>query len=98
MIRKATTGDIDAIIQLGSRLVNSGAFAHTNVSYRACVDRLVTAIRSPNQWLGVALHEGKVVGFLLLQVVSYWWSTNDRYVLDDGIYCERPLLGRALVR
>lgn len=98
MIRTAKIDDIDEIVRLGTKLVNSGAYRDTVISYRTCVERLALAIRSPDQWLGVAVRDGKVVGFLLLQVVSYWWSANDRYVLDDGIFCTSPGMGRSLVK
>jgi len=97
MIRRATTGDIDAIIKLGVGLISSGAYAYTAISYRACIDRLTKAMRSPDEWIGVALHEGHVVGFLIMVIVSHWWSSQDKYALDDGVFCTRPGLGRKLI-
>jgi GNAT superfamily N-acetyltransferase len=98
MIRLATIDDIPDIIALGERLVRQGAYAQTQVNFLSCANRLTRALRDPDEWLGVAEHRGRVVGFLILQVVRHWWSGTDCVVLDDGIYCTRPGLGRALVR
>jgi hypothetical protein len=98
MIRLATIDDIPDIIALGERLVRKGAYADTQINFKACVDRLTLAIRSPDQWIGVAVHRRRIVGFLVLQVVRYWWTGAEKYVLDDGIYCEKPGHGRALIR
>jgi hypothetical protein len=98
VIRLATLDDVDAIITLGARLIRSGAYSHTTISFKACVDRLTRAIRSKDEWIGVAEHDGKVVGFLIVVLVPYWWSGGEKYALDDGIYCTRPGLGRQLVQ
>ncbi len=98
MIRLATIDDIPDIIALGEKLVQLGSFAHTSVNFRRCVDHLVRAIQSPSQWVGVAVSGRRIVGFLILQEVHYWWSSSDGYILDDGIFCTKPGFGRALVR
>jgi hypothetical protein len=97
MIRRASIDDVDAIIQLGVALIKDGAYSHTTISYRECVNRIGKAIRSPNEWCGVAIHNDKVVGFLIMVIVPYWWSQNEFYALDDGVFCTRPGLGRKLV-
>jgi hypothetical protein len=96
VIRRASIDDVDAIIQLGVTLIASGAYSHTAISYRDCINRLIKAIRSPNEWCGVAEHNGKIVGFLIMVLVPYWWSAREIYALDDGIFCVRPGLGRKL--
>jgi hypothetical protein len=98
MIRRATFNDIDAIIALGTVLVGRSAYKHTTISYKACVDRLLRAIRSKNEWLGVAVYKGKIVGFLIIVLVPYWWSSTEKYALDDGLFCVQPGLGRKLVQ
>jgi hypothetical protein len=97
MIRRASIEDVDAIITLGVELIAKGAYSRTTISYRECVNRIAKAIRSPQEWVGVAEHNGHVVGFLIMVIVPYWWSQNEFYALDDGLYCKRPGLGRKLV-
>jgi GNAT superfamily N-acetyltransferase len=98
VIRLATLDDIEAIVTLGARLIRSGAYSHTTISFKACVDRLTRAIRSKDEWIGVAVHDGKIVGFLIVVLAPYWWSSSGKFALDDGIYCTRPGLGRMLVQ
>lgn len=98
MIRLATIADIPVITDLGIRLVSRSDFAHTTPNRCAMTDRFLHAIRSKSEWLGVAEHDGKIVGSLLLVVVKYWWTRDEHYVLDDGLYCERPGAGAALIR
>lgn len=97
MIRRASIDDVDAIITLGVELIAKGAYSRTTISYRECVNRIAGAIRSPKEWVGVAEHGDHIVGFLIMTLVPYWWSANEHYALDDGLYCKRPGLGRKLV-
>lgn len=97
MIRRASIDDIDSIIKLGVWLISAGAYDHTMISYRECINRIGKAIRSPNEWCGVAEHNDQIVGFLIMVLVPYWWSASEHYALDDGIFCTRPGLGRKLV-
>lgn len=97
MIRVATINDIPAIIECGDRLMRAGEFHFTGINFQAAVDRLVHAIRSPVEWMGVAEHKGKIVGFLILVAQPMWWQPKLWQVVDDIIYCERPGMGRALL-
>lgn len=97
MIRLATMADIPAIIEIGMRLVKRSSYAHTNISYSAMVERMIRAVQSPSEWLGVVEHDGVIVGALILVMVKYWWTANEYYVLDDGFYVERAGVGRKLV-
>jgi hypothetical protein len=98
IVRLAKPDDIHAVIAMGERMLLRGSFAHTKLSFRACMNRMLLAIRNQHEWLGVALVGEKIVGALLLTVVKYWWSDSERYVLDDGLYAEHPGAGAALVR
>lgn len=97
-VRPASSDDIPSIFALGKSLVNKSEFSGTSVSYLMCVNRFLRAIQSPDELLLVAEHNGAIVGFLILVMIRYWWSSDDLYVLDDGIYSERAGSGSALIR
>lgn len=87
-----------AIVDLGEQLRSSGAFANTGFNRFAAVSHVMESIRDPNRWVGVAEHDGKIVGFLMLVAQPYWWNPSAWQVLDDVIYCARAGMGRALIR
>ncbi len=97
-VRKATFHDVEAIAELGKRLIASSDFAHTTPSTRAMMQRFMLAIHNVREWLGVAEHEGKIVGALLLTAQRYYWTEGEYCIMDDGIYAERAGAGAALVR
>jgi len=97
-VRPAKNEDVNAIVELGEQLVARSSFAGTKVSYLMCVNRLLRAIREPDELLVVAEHSGAIVGFLILVMTRYWWSRDDRYVLYDGIFAVRAGAGAAMVR
>lgn len=91
--------DIPAVIECGARLMQRGAFAHAgSIDFKSAVDRLTQAIRSRTECLFVAIHREQLVGFLILVAQPCWWQPKVWQVVDDIIYCERPGLGRALVK
>lgn len=98
IVRQARIEDLAAVSDLAARLVKRGSFAHTTIDYRVGINRMIKAVMHSQEWLGVAEHNGKFVGFLLLVLTKYWWSMNEVYALDDGIYSERAGAGAALIR
>jgi hypothetical protein len=98
VIRRARLGDIPAIIDVGHRLMQRGAFAYSGIDFRAAVDRLTRAVQSRTEFIAVAIHKEQVVGFLILVAQPMWWQPSKWQVVDDLIYCERPGLGRHLLK
>lgn len=98
MIRKAKLTDIPAIIHLGQELTRSGEWSYTTIDFTAAVGRLRQAVTSIHEWVGIAEHRGRVVGFMILVSQPMWWNPKQRQVVDDILYCARPGMGRALVK
>lgn len=99
MIRRARLEDIPGIIECGDRLMKSGRFSYAgHIDFKSAVDRLTAALRSRTEFVGVAIHKGQIVGFLILVAQPCWWQPRVWQVIDDIIYCERPGLGRRLLR
>lgn len=98
MIRRARHQDLPAIIDLGSALNKRGSWRYAKIEFKPAMDRLLRGLRDPHEWIGVAEHKGQIVGFLILVAQPMWWCPSMLQVLDDIIYCERPGLGRKLLK
>ena len=81
MIREATLGDIDAILELARYFVPKVGVAELSEKrFRPELGRL---IKSEHMIALVAEHEGRIVGCLLGQVGRVWYS-EDCYATDIG--------------
>jgi hypothetical protein len=99
VIRRARPTDIPAIIECGSRLMATSEFRHAGtIDFKSAVDRLTRAMMSRTEFVAVALHRNQLVGFLVFVAQPCWWQPKVWQVSDDIIYCERPGMGRALLK
>lgn len=97
-IRRAQPLDIPQIFDIALEMQRRGAFQYTKMNFSAITNRCLDAIHNPNMWLGVAEHEGKIVGALMLIYQRYWWTKDEYFVIDDGIFSSRAGAGVWLVR
>lgn len=99
MIRRARPTDIPGIVECGDRLMKSGRFAYAgSIDFKSAVDRLTAAMMSRTQFVAVAIHREQIVGFLIFVAQPCWWQPKVWQVFDDIFYCERPGMGRRLLK
>lgn len=98
MIRRATLQDLPYIIELGGALTREGHWSFTSINFKAAMDRLTRAVRSRTEYIAVAEHNARIVGFIILIAQPLWWNPSQWQVIDDIIWCERAGMGRQLMK
>jgi hypothetical protein len=96
--RLAKYDDLPEIAELGQRMIARSTWAHTTFDHRACMNRLLLALRSTHEWLAVVEHDGVITAAMLLTKQRYWWTADEYYVGDEAFYAERPGAGATLIK
>jgi hypothetical protein len=97
MIRKATTGDLPKILELGRRLIKETPYKDQKLDIMVCGNTLGNCISSALGFAEVAVHKGKVTGMFLGCAIPLFYS-KARMASDIIIYSERAGDGVRMAR
>jgi len=89
MIRKAQTGDLTELLALGKKLQVLSPYAAVPLDILTCGQTLGQCISNAFGFAVVAVHEGKITGFMMGAAVPLWFSKK-RSASDIVTYAETP--------
>lgn len=96
-VRRATPNDLQAMVELGSRLADRTIYAGIPRDRQLIVRTMVSCMSSQFGCAFVAEREGKITGMLLGVAEQFWWS-RARYATDLILHSEYAGDGLALSR
>ncbi len=97
MIRKATTGDLPKILELGRRLIKNTPYRDQKLDIMVCGNTLGNCISSALGFAEVAVHKGELTGMFLGCAIPLFYS-KARMASDIIIYSERAGDGVRMTR
>ncbi len=89
MIRNAQVADLPRLLALGKRLHNKSPYPDVPIDVLTCGATLGQCINSAFGFAMVAMHKGKITGFMLGAAVPLWFSKK-RSATDFITYAETP--------
>lgn len=96
-IRHAQVADLPELLKLGKRLHKKSPYASIDVDTLSCGQTLGQCINNAFGFAMVAVHDGKITGFMMGAAVPLWFSKK-RSASDIITYAESPGDGYRLIR
>ncbi len=97
MIRNAMGADMPQLMALGKRLHGKSPYPDVPIDIQTCGATLGQCINSAFGFAMVAVHDGKITGFMLGAAVPLWFSRK-RSATDFITYAETPGDGMRMLR
>ena len=97
MIRNAKISDLPQLMELGKRLHKLSPYPDVPIDLQTCASTLGQCISSAFGFAVVAVHEGKITGFIMGAAVPLWFSKK-RGVTDFITYAETAGDGYRMIR
>lgn len=101
MIKKGRLEDLESIIEIGTKLLESSNNSAVPVCRESVFRAVREFIRAPDKIILLADHDGVTTGFIMAAAETYWWDSQKsgrRYVTDWAFYSQRSGDGEKMLK
>lgn len=101
MIRTLQQGDMQQLVELFKELHAKSAYKRFKPSFATALQKTAYLQASPNGFVRVAEHDGKLTGFIICLCEEFWWcedKTGAKYATDLAFYSQHPFDGTKMLK